>query len=140
MTHQEQVDELNQRVKTRLAPSKIHGVGVFALRDIYKGQNLFMDFTPVVYTLPYANFKELFPEVRQLLLERWPRVVKGSRFAFPTERLQALMNHADDPNYDAQNDLALRDIKQGEEITEDYRLIPGYEIVHPWLGEKKSLD
>ena len=45
----------------------------------------------------------------------------------------AYMNHSSDANYDAVEDRTLRDIKEGEEITEDYRKIKGCEIVHPWI-------
>ena len=41
MNHNEQLYHLNCEVKCRLGQSKIHGVGVFALEDIKKGENLF---------------------------------------------------------------------------------------------------
>jgi len=47
--------------------------------------------------------------------------------------MSAYLNHSDDPNYDAKNNVCLRDIKKGEEITENYRLIPSYTQVFPWL-------
>lgn len=141
LTNEEQIDELNTRVKTYIGVSKIHGVGVFALRDIHKGQRLYADFTPTVYTLSYSHFSKLFPEVREYLIERWPRIVTGSRFAFPTDRVQAHMNHSLTPNYDAVNDVILEDVKKGEEITEDYRKIEGWEVAFPWLVvRKKRLD
>ena len=133
LSNEEQIDELNARVKTYIGVSKIAGVGVFALREIAKGQKLYADFTPTVYSLSYSDFQKLFPEVREYIIERWPRVVVGSRFAFPTDRVQAHMNHSEDPNYDAINDVMLKDVKKGEEITEDYRRIPGHEIAFPWL-------
>lgn len=128
-----QEQELNTYVKVKLAPSDIHGVGVFALRDIPKGQKLYADMMTKIYTLPHKQFRNLFPEVRQYLLERWPQVVNGSRFAYPDTRVVAFMNHSDTPNYDAKNDIVLEDIKEGEEITEDYRQIEGWEKVFTWL-------
>ena len=139
LTNAEQIDELNIRVKTYLAPSKIHGVGVFALRDIAKGQKLYADSTPTVYSLSYSHFSKLFPEVREHLVERWPRVVTDSKFAYPTDRIQAHMNHSEDPNYDALNDVLLKDIKKGEETTENYKHIPGWEIAFPWLVDTKPV-
>ena len=130
-----QIDELNERVKVRIAPSKVHGVGVFSLRDIAKGQKLYTDQLPVLYTLPYSSFGKLFPEVRQILLERWPQIVNGSRFLYPDTRIQAYMNHSVQQNYDAFNDVTLRDIKEGEEILENYMLIPNWELAHPWLDK-----
>lgn len=133
MTNQEQIAYLNKIVKTRIAPSDIQGVGVFALRDIEKGEKLYANLFPQLYSLSYANFGKLLKEVKQLLLERWPQVINGSKFAYPDTNIQAYMNHADDPNYDGQTDMALRDIKEGEEITEDYRKVPNYKKAYPFL-------
>lgn len=131
--HEKQIRELNTYVKTYIAPSPIHGVGVFALRDIPKGQKLYTDIMPRLYNLPAKEFKNLFPEVKKYLMGRWPQVVNGSAFGFPDTRIQAFMNHSYEPNYDAQTDEALRDIKANEEVTEDYRLIPGWEKVFVWI-------
>lgn len=128
-----QIVELNNYVKTKIAPSKVHGVGVFALRDIPKGQKLYTDMAPRMYNLPYKEFRNLFPEVRKIILGRWPQIVNGSAFVFPDTRIQAFMNHSDTPNYDAVNDVALDDITEDTEITEDYRKIPGWEKIHTWL-------
>lgn len=127
--------KLNRETWARIAPSTIHGVGVFAIADIDKGQKLYLDQLPNFYDLPYSNFGELRPEVRQILLERWPQIVTGSKFISPDTRYQAYMNHSDDPNYDAFVDVALRDIKVGEEIVEDYRQIPGHEVVHSFINK-----
>lgn len=131
----DQLDELNSRVLVRIAPSKVHGVGVFALRDIPAYEKLYADITPVLYTLPYSSFGKLFPEVKQFLLERWPQIVNGSRFCYPDTRIQAFMNHSNQANYDAFNDEMLMDVKTGEEITENYMLIPNWQLVHPWLDK-----
>ena len=74
MSNEEQIDRLNEFVKARLAPSKIAGVGVFAIRDISKGQKMWFDVFAQIYPLPYSHFSKLFPEVRELLLERWPGI------------------------------------------------------------------
>ena len=135
LSNEEQIDELNARVKTYIGVSKIHGVGVFALREIAKGQKLYADYTPTIYTLSYSHFNKLFLEVREYLIERWPRIVTGSKFAYPTDRVQAHMNHLEDCNYDAINDVVLKDIDKDEEITENYKLISGWEVAFPWLVE-----
>ena len=141
LSNEDQVDKLNEIVKVRLAPSKIHGIGVFAIRDIGKGQRLWGNIYPQFFDLPYSNFGKLFPNVRELILERWPGIAGKisllgiGRFAYPDTLLQAYINHSDTPNYDGELDLTLRDIEAGEEITEDYRLIDGWREAHPWLVE-----
>lgn len=129
----EQAKELNTYVLTKIAPSKIHGVGVFALQDIAMGDTLYADMMTKVFTLPYKDFDNVKPQVKQMILERWPQIVNGSAFMYPDTRVQAFMNHSDDANYDAINDVMLIDVKAGEEITEDYRKIPNYQKVHTWL-------
>ncbi len=125
-----QVKELNTYVKTYIAPSKIHGVGVFALQNIPKGAVLFADMLSKVYTLPYDEFHRLRPPIKDYLLERWPQILNGSKFIYPDTRIQAFANHSDDPNYDAVNDIMLGDVIVGEEITENYRKIKGNEKIY----------
>lgn len=135
MTKQQEVIAiLNSLVKIKLAPSKIHGIGVFAMRKIPKGTKLYAAVYPQAYKVPYGSFRKLFPDVRQILLERWPNIVNDSIFMWPDTFLQGYMNHADEPNYDGINDITLQDIAEGEEILEDYRKIVGYEKVFPWLS------
>ena len=129
----EQIKELNHYVRTKLAPSNIDGVGVFALRDIKKGEPLFTDMMTKLYNLPYSEFDKLRPEVAENLLQSFPLIVKGPAFAYPLTRTQAFLNHSDEPNYDAIEDVALRDIEAGEEVTEDYRKIEGWEDVFTFL-------
>lgn len=129
----QQIEKLQSEMKTKLAPSKIHGVGVFALRDISKGEKLYADARPTVYTLTYTDAKKLSQEVRDILLGQWPNIINGSHFAYPTTRIQAYINHSDIPNYYAQNDVMLKDVRAGEEITEDYRMIDNYDKIFPWL-------
>lgn len=137
MRDNETIDKLNSVVKIRLAPSTTHGVGVFAIREIPMGTKLYANVFPQAYKLPYGSLKKLWPEVRELILDRWPRVVNSEAFMWPDTFLQGYINHSDDPNYDCVNDVALRDIKVGEEITEDYRKIEGWMTAYPWLKIKK---
>lgn len=146
LSNEDQVNKLNEIVKVRLSPSKVHGIGVVAIRDISKGHRLWGAIYPQFFDLPYSYFGKLFPEVKQLLLERWPGIaggftmLNGTMFAYPDTLLQAYMNHSDDPNYDPYLDLTLKDIKAGEEILEDYKLIDGWQEAHPWLvkGDENS--
>ena len=130
----EAIKLLNEIVKIRLAPSGVHGVGVFAMRDIKKGEKLYTDIIPHQFDLPYSKFKKLNPDVRDLVLGQFPLIVDGSHFLYPVAKMSAYLNHSDTPNYDGVNDAALKKIKAGEEVTEDYRLIPCFEKVYPWLA------
>ena len=134
-----QITELNQRVKLKVAPSKIEGVGVFALRDIKRGEKLYLDHMPVMYNVRYADFGKLDDVVKEFLLGRWPNIVNGSVFAYPDCRYSAFLNHSDTPNVDAKNDVALADIPKGEELAEDYRLVESYQQIFPWLDKKKDV-
>lgn len=138
MSNQEQIDVLNTKVTTRLGPSPVHGVGVFALRDMQKGRKLYAEEFPKLYTLPLSQFEKLHPEVSQYLLIKFPTIAAGSKFAYPDTRIQAYMNHSDDPTYDNEEDVLLKDVKSGEEIFENYRNIPGWDVVHTWLLDKKD--
>lgn len=129
----QQIELLHEIVKIKLAPSPIHGVGVFAIRDIKKGEKVYTDAIPNQLDLPYAKFKHLSPEIREILLGHFPLILAGSHFMYPVTKMSAYLNHSDTPNYDAKEDKALKKIKAGEEITEDYRLIEGFEKIYPWL-------
>lgn len=118
MTPNQQIQYLNKTVKCTLRPSPIHGIGVFALRDIKKGENLEV-YGELVdeYDIPEELFHKLRPEVRNLILDRWPQ---PQPFMHPNAevRLISFMNHSERPN--SSFGKAVRDIKAGEEITEDY--------------------
>lgn len=121
----------------RLAPSPIHGVGVFALRAIAKGEKLhcFPNQFRKWYAVPYERFNEIREEVRSLILERWASVINGSSFQSPNDDAWMIlfMNHDDNPSYDIKTDCALRDIKRGEEIVEDYRTMKNAKQVFNFL-------
>ena len=56
-----QVNTLIKWVNTRIAPSPIHGVGVFAIKDIPKGTKLYLDIMPEIFTLPYNKLLNNMP-------------------------------------------------------------------------------
>ena len=128
---------LNEMVKVKLAPSPIHGIGVFALRDIKKGGKLYLDAIPHAFDVPFKDFKKLDPEISEILLGHWPQIVNGSHFLYPVTKFSAYCNHSDTPNVDMKEDKALRKIKKGEELTENYKLIEGGEKVWAGLDIKK---
>lgn len=137
-----QIAELNSEVRCTLKPSSIHGIGVFALRDIKQGERCYVSprMIPKFYNIPFGSLNKLWPYVKELVLARWASVCNGSVFCSPNDDQHLLMfvNHAYDPdcNYDVITDTALKDIAKGEEITEDYRCMENYSKVYPWLSTK----
>ena len=85
-----------------------------------------------MYEIPFAELSQLRPEIEKIIKERYPIVIQGYPFPSPNNiELMSFMNHSDKPN--CYNDTALRDIKKGEEITEDYRRIEGYKKIFKFL-------
>ena len=123
------VEYLNGSVWVKLAPSNIHGVGVFAIRDIPK-DTLITDnsrhdrYPAYVYELKQHDFKKLIKPIRDLILDRtmFSAAVYLMQFISPNSEcyLQDFCNHSDTPNVDT-DFVSLRDIKEGEEILENYR-------------------
>ncbi len=114
---------LNEEVWCKLAPSQIHEIGVFAIRDIPKGQKLYCHSASC--RLRYEPIDDLLPEIRQLILQRWPNA-RTNGYLNPNDdaRLISFMNHSPNPNYDWFTDLAIKDIPKGTEVLEDYGYDP----------------
>lgn len=137
LSKDDQINELNTEVRCKLAASPVHGVGVFTIRDIKKGERLYCtpNLIPKFYNIPFGSLNKLFPEVRELVLSRWASVVNGSIFQSPNDDAGLLFfcNHSTEPNYAVVTDTALKDISKGEEVLEDYRLMDNAEKVYTWL-------
>lgn len=128
----EAITKLNS-IKATLGVSKIQGIGVVAIRDIFKGEKVYADELPNVFHIPVGSLGKIVPEVKDIILARWPNIIHGAPFISPDARLLSFMNHSDTPNYDPYTDMATKDIKKGEEVTEDYRIVKDYDKVYPWL-------
>ena len=100
--------------KVSIRTSTIHGRGVFACRDFKKGEPIHVwDTTHVVSLQEY----ERLPKTEQAYVDRRE---DGSLIMMqPPEKY---VNHSCEPNTSAieGRDVALRDIKKGEELTTDY--------------------
>jgi SET domain-containing protein len=121
------IEYLNSTVWATLRPSPIHGIGVFAIRDIPKGTRITDHSVHTIgqeklFKISDEDFLRILPEIRSLILDR-TSFQKGQWLVFYSPNvescLQSFMNHSATPNSDGQT--ALFDIKAGEEITEDYR-------------------
>lgn len=137
LSKDEQIAELNNEVKCKIASSNIDGVGVFTMRDIKAGQRCYItpNLIPKFYNIPFGSLSKLFPEIKELVLSRWASTVNGSIFQSPNDDAGLLFfcNHSPDPNYDVVTDTALKDISKGEEVLEDYCLMENAEKVYKFL-------
>ena len=102
-------------VEIRDVPNK--GKGIFALYDFNKGELVLNITGEVIETEDPQSYPE---EIR----EHWgPLGRDGKKYRFITpESPWMYMNHSCDSNTKPsdQSDVAIRDIKKGEEITSDY--------------------
>ena len=140
-----EIAELNSTIKVRIAPSKIHGVGIFAIMEIPKGTRCYC--VPTAsghkwYSVPWGSLNKLFPEVREIIVDQWPSIYNGSKFLSPNYTAWPIlfMNHSSDPNFDNRSDRALKDISKGEELLEDYRTMDNWKEVFPWIPEPFVVD
>ncbi|MCA3008035.1 MAG: SET domain-containing protein [Phycisphaerales bacterium] len=113
-------------VYARIGVSRLHGVGVVAIRPIPKGTLVFAGEDERAAWLDRATVRSLPPAVRALYEDFG--MVDGGRIGVPRSlnRLSVgwYVNHADTPNLVAGDDgrfRALRRIRTGEELTADYR-------------------
>ena len=128
------IDDLIHHVYCRIAPSKVHGVGVVAVRPIPKGTNVFQNLVSKT-----GSQKDIrVPQDRILKNDQIAEGVKQIICDFmtfhegyidlPSEGLNQLnisfyLNHSDVPNIqtpDGETFITTRDIETGEELFSDY--------------------
>lgn len=119
----------HHEVLTRLRPSKIHGVGVFAIKDIPKNTKLFSHDLDELLWVKKDGLKKLPNEVRKLYEDF--AVFKDNRYGCPGNfnrlTMSWYLNDSKRPNVrcDSSYDFwTLRQIKAGEELTADYSSYP----------------
>jgi SET domain-containing protein len=113
-------------VYARIGPSRIHGVGVLAIKDIPAGTLVFHGESERVTWRSRAAVRRLPPAIRALYEDFG--MVSGDQIGVPPSLNQLsvgwYVNHSDQPNVTAGDDgrfRALRRIRAGEELTADYR-------------------
>lgn len=122
---------LKTNIKTKLGVSPIHGVGVFAIRDIEVGEQVFPEWDKQtgVYVIPNNRLDEIPKEVLKLLDMYFIndecgykviRLIKGlnflaNNFSYCNSSFNTGLEH-NMTNYG----IALKKIKKGEEILEYY--------------------
>jgi SET domain-containing protein len=124
------VRDLKEKVFCRLAISNIHGVGVFAIRDIpagvdpFPGEKGFCEFDEIPVS-SIMESEDITPAVKKLVIDLCPE--RDGVYDIPNHSLNLCgvswyINHSTSPNC-GENDgdfFTLREIKAGEELTVDY--------------------
>ena len=133
MNNRDFIKKVNKEVWCTLAPSKIHGVGVFAIRNIPKGTVLFKGESEGAnyFYLSEEEFGRIVEPIRNILIDRHLQCEgKEMWVCHPNgdAKLLCFMNHNDKPNSDGYK--ALTEIKAGEEVTENFIDIAGCDVLH----------
>jgi hypothetical protein len=127
----EVIYHLANNIKTKIAVSKIDGVGVIAIRNIKKGEDVFpvWNYESGLYVVPNERLSEIPNEVLDLLHKYFIneecgykifRLFKGINFLYHGT---SYCNSAYKTKYTrniSDDGIALRDINEGEEILEWY--------------------
>jgi Proteins containing SET domain len=128
MTKEELLEELTRHTFATLKPSPIHGIGVFALREIPKGcRNIFSKDQGNWIKLPIRDVENL-PDHSRSLVETYCLYDDENYFVpdygFKIMDLVNYLNHSPNPNLISVNDgeyyEAIRNIKPGEELLINY--------------------
>ena len=125
---QKLIQELIHHTFIMLKPSPVQGIGVFAIRNIIKGQrNLFSNDQSEWIKIPKSEIEALPPSSRFLVENHC--LYDDEHYYVPEYGFKIIdpvinINHSDTPNIKSINDgmdfEALRDIQDGEEIFLDY--------------------
>ncbi len=109
-------------VKTRIGPSQIHGIGVFAEERIKKGQSIWVFDSRIDARVPISDLPTFPAPVRAFLRKHgYEETQDGVRTIVLCGDHARHVNHSNDPNVlDGETDVAARDIEPGEEITCNY--------------------
>lgn len=131
MKLQKLLAELQHNTYATLLPSKVHGIGVFAIRDIPKGCRAMFsspnDKEDEYIKVPKEQINKL-PAHAIALIENFCLYDEENYFipekGFKKVDLVIYLNHSDNPNLISISDgdyfEAVRDIKAGEELLVDY--------------------
>ncbi len=128
MTKEALLKELAEETFVTLRPSTVHGIGVFALRDIPKGcKTLFSKHVGNWIKVPISDIEQL-PEASRNLVETYCLYDETDYYlpdyGFKVMDLVNYLNHSSTPNVISVNDgeyfESLRDIAEGEELFVNY--------------------
>lgn len=122
------IEQLMLLVKTKIGPSKINGIGLFADQFIPKG-TITWRFTPG-FDLAYSikDFEHLPELAREYVARHCYKSKRSHHYVLCSDNARFLNHYSDNPSIlDAKDelnpeniDVAARDIHPGEEMTCDY--------------------
>jgi len=128
MTREELLKELSEETFITLKPSPVHGIGVFALRDIPKGcKTLFSKNVGDWIKVPISDIEKL-PDHSRNLVETYCLYDETNYYlpdyGFKVMDLVNYLNHSSTPNVISVNEgeyfESLREISAGEELLVNY--------------------
>jgi SET domain-containing protein len=141
MTREQLLLELQQDTYVMLKLSPVHGIGVFAIRDIPKGcRTIFSKDAGEWIKLSFAEVEQL-PSHSQRLIETYCLYDDENYFVpdygFKLLDLVLYLNHSSEPNIISVNEgeqfEAIRDIKTGEELLVHYDTLSDGEDYEAYL-------
>ena len=129
MTTSDFLEHINECTFCRLKPSEIHGVGVFAIRDIGAREEPFGDtprFTGLTH-IKVEEVKRMRPEVRKIIVDLYSSD-EEYYYIGPAPNnigIYAFMNHSEAPNVELSESkkyfITKADITKGEELLVNYK-------------------
>jgi SET domain-containing protein len=125
------LNQLTQNTLVTLKPSKVHGIGVFALTTIPKGARNIFSTIDLGWEKLTQQEVDTLPLYSQKMIENYCLYDETHYFVpaqgFGLMDLSLFINHSDVPNIKSINDgeffEALRDIFEGDELLIDYGTI-----------------
>lgn len=113
--------------------SDVSGFGLFAKREFLKGQRIYY---PIYFKIPKAVMEGLMEYNTNVSNGLMIHKIWGERDDYVISlNIDQYINHSSDPN--CCEGIATKDIKEGDEIFEDYSLFDNEEWFHKKLEELK---
>jgi len=135
VTKKRLLQHLKNDIYCRIGVSKVHGVGVIAIKDIPKGTRPFATLSKEkdkIINLSKDDIKDIHPNVRKILTDFFgdKKIDDYDVYAYGPNyiNISFYMNHSDKPNIDVIEDtesnyysfITNRKIKKGEELFINY--------------------
>jgi len=111
-------------IKTRIYPSRIHGLGLFAVETVPAGSVIWRYRNPPDYRIPVADWHKYSPYENWYTHRRHGYIFIGTDYIeFPGDGAM-FINHSEDPTLKPkgiEEMITIKPINANEEITCDYR-------------------